>query len=171
MKKVFYAILSTLSVLVLAGSYYFSLHDASAVTGSIDSDRGTSANGSSMAPRSSNDSASPSQKQTSETTPEATMTTATTLRDGSYTGAPVSTRYGAVQVAITVSGGKISDVQVPQYPQGGGREQRINLQAVPQLISETVQAQSAHIDMVSGATYTMNGYLDSLQSALDQARA
>lgn len=92
------------------------------------------------------------------------------FRDGSYTGTAVQTRYGPVQVAITVTQGRISDVQVPQYPTGGGREQRINTQAVPQLIDETVQAQSANIDMVSGATYTINGYLESLQSALDQAR-
>lgn len=171
MRRVFYGVLSTLSALVLAGSYYFSLHDASATAAVVSSERDASANSSSATRLSSGDSASPTPKQASETAPEATMKTATFLRDGSYTGTAVSTRYGAVQVAITVSDGRISDVQLPQYPQGGGREQRINAQAVPQLISETVQAQSAHIDMVSGATYTMNGYLDSLQSALDQARA
>jgi uncharacterized protein with FMN-binding domain len=74
-----------------------------------------------------------------------------------------------VQVAITVAGGKITKVSVPVYPDNNGRDQEINAQALPILIQETIQAQNAQIDMVSGATVTSDGYLQSLQSALDKA--
>jgi uncharacterized protein with FMN-binding domain len=74
-----------------------------------------------------------------------------------------------VQVQLTVAGGKITAVQVVQYPDSNGRDQEINAQALPILVKETLSAQSAKIDMVSGATYTSDGYLTSLQSALDQA--
>jgi len=75
-----------------------------------------------------------------------------------------------VQVAITVSGGKITNVAVPQYPNNNGRDVEIANYSLPQLITETLSAQSANIDMVSGATYTSEGYLQSLQSAIDQAK-
>jgi uncharacterized protein with FMN-binding domain len=72
-------------------------------------------------------------------------------------------------VQITVAGGRITDVTVVQYPDGNGRDREINDDALPELVQETLSAQSADIDMVSGATVTSNGYLQSLQSALDQA--
>jgi len=72
-------------------------------------------------------------------------------------------------VKITVTAKKITAVDVVEYPTGNGRDQEINSRAVPTLVQETLTAQSAGIDMVSGATYTSNGYLTSLQSALDQA--
>jgi uncharacterized protein with FMN-binding domain len=72
-------------------------------------------------------------------------------------------------VQITVSGGKITSAQVVQVPQESGHDIRINSQAVPILNQEAVQAQSAHIDSVSGATYTSDGYTRSLQSAIDAA--
>jgi uncharacterized protein with FMN-binding domain len=85
------------------------------------------------------------------------------------TGDVASTRWGPVQVELTIADGKITDVQVTQYPNGNGRDQQINSYALPILVQETIQAQSAQIDMVSGATVTSEGYLTSLQSALDQA--
>lgn len=85
------------------------------------------------------------------------------------TGDVVATRWGPVQVAITVKAGAITDVTVPQYPAGNPRDVEINQYALPVLISETLDAQSAQIDMVSGATVTSEGYLGSLQSALDRA--
>lgn len=86
-----------------------------------------------------------------------------------FTGDTSQTQWGPVQVEITVAGGKITDVQVPQYPNGNHRDQEINDYALPVLVDETLSAQSADIDMVSGATVTSQGYLTSLQSALDQA--
>ena len=87
----------------------------------------------------------------------------------SVTGDSVDTRWGPVQVAITVASGKITGVNVPVYPDSNGRDQEINSYALPRLIQETLDAQSANIDMISGATVTSDGYLQSLQSALDQA--
>ena len=87
-----------------------------------------------------------------------------------YTGDAVSTRFGPVQVQITVTAGKVTKSEVTQVPWNDPRDQEINSQAVPILNQEAVQAQSAKIDMVSGATYTSDGYLQSLQSALDQAK-
>jgi uncharacterized protein with FMN-binding domain len=86
------------------------------------------------------------------------------------TGSVADTQWGPVQVRLTVTGGTISKVTVLQYPSGNGKDQEINDYALPILTQETVDAQSAQIDMVSGATVTSNGYLESLQSALDQAR-
>lgn len=84
-------------------------------------------------------------------------------------GDTVQTRYGPVQVQVAVSGSTITDVAVLQYPDGDGRSVQINQYALPQLINETLDAQGSGISMVSGATYTSQGYLQSLQSALDQA--
>ena len=84
-------------------------------------------------------------------------------------GAAVDTRYGPVQVQITLSGSRIVSSDAIVYPQESGRDQEINSRAIPQLNQETVQAQSASIDTVSGATYTSDGYRQSLQSALDAA--
>jgi len=84
-------------------------------------------------------------------------------------GSVVSTRWGDVQVTITVTDGKITAVDVPTYPTANGKDRQINAYALPILKQETLSAQSADIDMVSGATVTSEGYVESLQSALDQA--
>lgn len=93
------------------------------------------------------------------------------LADGTFTGDAVQTQFGPVQVEITVSGGQVTKSVVTQVPWNDRRDQEINSYAVPVLNSEVVQAQSANIDMVSGATYTSDGYIQSLQSAIDQAHA
>ncbi|GAA2732644.1 hypothetical protein GCM10009867_08970 [Pedococcus aerophilus] len=74
-----------------------------------------------------------------------------------------------MQVQITVADGKITASQVLQVPWNDHRDQEINSYAVPILNQEAVSSQSASIDMVSGATYTSDGYIQSLQSAIDQA--
>jgi uncharacterized protein with FMN-binding domain len=84
-------------------------------------------------------------------------------------GSVAQTRYGPVQVALTVKGGSITQVSVLQYPNAGGTDQQINSYALPILVDQTVKGQGANVQMVSGATYTSEGYLTSLQSALDQA--
>ncbi len=88
---------------------------------------------------------------------------------GTYAGAAVMTQFGPVQVQITVSNGSITKSVVTQVPWSSGRDQQINSYAVPILNQEVVQAQSSSIDMVSGATFTSEGYIQSLQSAIDQA--
>ncbi|MGW6404669.1 FMN-binding protein [Streptomyces sp. NPDC055134] len=84
------------------------------------------------------------------------------------TGSPVQTRYGPVQVELTLNDAKITAARAVQAPGGDPRSQQINADAIPTLIEETLDAQSARIDTVSGATYTSEGYINSLQSALDQ---
>jgi uncharacterized protein with FMN-binding domain len=85
------------------------------------------------------------------------------------TGEAADTRYGPVQVQITVTDGKVSAVQAVEYPQNDPRDEEINSYAIPQLNAEATSAGNAQIDMVSGATYTSEGYVQSLQSALDKA--
>ncbi|WP_260235741.1 FMN-binding protein [Curtobacterium sp. ZW137] len=89
--------------------------------------------------------------------------------DGTYTGTAVSTRYGDVQVEVTVAGGKLTEVTALQLTDDDPRSSMISAQAAPVLRQEALTAQSAQIDTVSGATYTSDGYIQSLQSALDQA--
>ncbi len=72
---------------------------------------------------------------------------------------------------MTVSDGKVTQAQAVVYPQENPRDQQINSYALPVLAQEAVSAQSAQIDAVSGATVTSDGYITSLQSALDRAHA
>jgi uncharacterized protein with FMN-binding domain len=85
------------------------------------------------------------------------------------TGEAVNGPYGPSQVAITLSGGKITKVTVLQHTDDGENSQQIDGNALPKLTAETLTAQSAKIDAVSGASYTSAGYIKSLQSALDKA--
>lgn len=89
--------------------------------------------------------------------------------DGTYTGSTANTRYGTVQVAVTIAGGKISDVSALKLTDRGGQSVSISAQVAPILRDEVLAAQSANVSNVSGGTYTTDGYLTSLQSALDQA--
>ncbi|MBX7550054.1 FMN-binding protein [Streptomyces sp. tea 10] len=89
-------------------------------------------------------------------------------RTVTVTGKVAQTPYGPVQVRITVRGGKIAQASAVQAPKGGLSDQKTAM-AVPKLNQEAVTAGTAHIDAVSGATYTSTGYRQSLQSALDQA--
>jgi uncharacterized protein with FMN-binding domain len=84
------------------------------------------------------------------------------------TGPTVSTRYGDVAVEVTLANGRITNVQAVSLP-SGGRSGQISASAGPVLASEALTAQSASIDIVSGATYTSQAYAQSLQAALDQA--
>ncbi|MGP9016837.1 FMN-binding protein [Streptomyces sp. BR1] len=88
---------------------------------------------------------------------------------GTYTGDPIDTPYGTVQVAAVLAHGKITDVQILQAPDRNGRDQQLAAYSLPRLTQEALGAQSARIDAVSGASYTSEGYIQSLQSALDQA--
>ena len=87
------------------------------------------------------------------------------------TGAVASTEHGPMQVQLTLAGTKITKVTLLQRTNDGAESDQIDAYAIPKLTSETLAAQSAHIDAVSGASYTSSGYIQSLQSALDKARA
>ncbi|MDR7183082.1 uncharacterized protein with FMN-binding domain [Microbacterium trichothecenolyticum] len=190
MKKIVYTVLATLSGLVLLFSYRTSHVDAiqpvaadsastwsssSGSSGSTGSDTGsetdTGAQTGSGGETDAGSAAGSSGATSGATGSETGSASSTGLSDGTFTGSSANTRFGPVQVQITVSGGQITDVQVPEYPSGNPRDRQINERALPVLVAETTAAQSADIDMVSGATYTSQGYLQSLQSAIDQARA
>ncbi|WP_338742701.1 FMN-binding protein [Actinomadura luteofluorescens] len=94
-----------------------------------------------------------------------------TPASGTYRGQTVDTRYGPVQVEITMSGGHLTGVRVLRSPSENDRDREIASFALPKLTKKALAAGSAHIDTVSGATYTSEGYITSLQSALDSARA
>jgi uncharacterized protein with FMN-binding domain len=84
------------------------------------------------------------------------------------TGTDAPNQYGDVQVRVSATGGRITQVSAVQLPSGDGRSQQISSFAGPQLAQRALKAQSAKIDGVSGATYTSDSYKTSLQSALDQ---
>jgi uncharacterized protein with FMN-binding domain len=84
------------------------------------------------------------------------------------TGAVENTQYGPMQVQLTVTGTKITDATVLQHTDDGAESMQIDGFALPALTKETLAAQSAKIDAVSGASYTSMGYIASLQSAVDQ---
>ena len=92
-------------------------------------------------------------------------------RDGDYTGATVDAYYGLVQVQATIKQGQLIDVQFLQYPNDRRTSIRINNIAIPDLQQEAIQAQSANVDIVSGATLTSEAFVQSLQVALNDARA
>lgn len=94
----------------------------------------------------------------------------TTTDTKTVTGDPAQTIFGPVQVRITLKNGKITKATAVAYPKANPLEQQLNEFAVPQLNREAVTAQSANIDVVSGATYTSHGYAQSLQTALDSAK-
>ena len=147
MKRIALFVLSTVSSLVLLFGYNTSTSGPLATSAPTSIQAGPATGGSSS-------SGSTSAGSSSGTT---------------VTGSVANTQWGPVQVQLTVAGGKISKVTVVQYPNGNGKDQEINDYALPILTQETVDAQSADIDMVSGATVTSDGYVQSLQSALDQA--
>jgi len=160
--------MSTLSVVVLAMGYHTSLDAQSAATTATSSTTASTSGGRATGTAAQGSTGTAANGSGSS---GASAGTVATLQDGTYTGTSVSTRWGPVQVRIVVSGGKITSSQAVVYPQENNRDVQINSRAVPTYNAEVVQAQSAQIDAISGATVTWQGYTGSLQSALDQARA
>lgn len=115
----------------------------------------------------SSPSASSSTSASAAATPSPSATASSV--SGTFTGQAVQTREGTVQVQVTIAGGVITEITALQLPSGSAKHDQINATAEPILRSEALAAQSANIDIVSGATYTSEGYIQSLQSALDQA--
>ena len=109
--------------------------------------------------------------QTSPGTTPTTGAPATTSQTRTLTGDPVGNRYGTVQVKVTLQGNQITDIVAVQMPDSHERSVEISQQAEPILRQEALQAQSAQIDILSGATYTSESYAQSLQAALDRSHA
>ena len=103
-------------------------------------------------------------------TPPSSTVNSSGYKDGTYTGSQGNAYYGYVQVQTTISGGKITDVQFLQYPNDRRTSQMINSQAMPLLKNEAIQAQSANVDIVSGATDTSMAFIESLGAALQSAK-
>lgn len=92
------------------------------------------------------------------------------FKDGTYTGSSTDAFYGNIQVKAVIAGGKITDVQFLQHPDHATRSIAINIVAMPNLKQEAIQAQSADVNIVSGATDSSNAFIQSLSSALTQAK-
>jgi len=163
MRRISYWVLCSISTIVLLVGFDASRHGGS-VTASPPpaaiSSGGTTTSGSSG---SNGTSSSGSGNQGASSGNGASARTTT------VTGSVVQTQWGPVQVQINVRGSTITTVEVLQYPSDNPRDVEIANYALPILIDETTKNQSAQIDMVSGATFTSEGYVQSLQSALDQA--
>jgi uncharacterized protein with FMN-binding domain len=153
MRRITLAVMSTISGLVLLFSYHTS---TSSTAGTAPATGGAGTGESPAGGSSGTDDGSSSGSDASS-------------GGETFTGDEAQTRWGPVQVKITVSDGRITSAEAVEYPTGNHRDQEINAYAVPQLNAEVVAAQSADVDAVSGATVTSDGYVESLQSAIDQA--
>lgn len=106
--------------------------------------------------------------QTQQTTP--TTSTAGQYKDGRYTGTAADAYYGNIQVQAVISGGKLTDVIFLQHPSDNRTSESINTQAMPYLKEEALQKKSAQVDVVSGASDSSQAFVQSLGSALAQAK-
>jgi uncharacterized protein with FMN-binding domain len=136
-----------------------------ATSGASSAGQASSASQSSTASGSSGAAASPSGAVAS---PSAAAKANASSGTETLTGPVVQSRYGNTQVQVTITNGQITSVTALQLP-SGGRSGQISQYVQPILSSEALTAQSANIDIVSGATYTSEAYAQSLQAALDQA--
>ena len=156
MKRIATWFLSTVTVVVLMFGYHTSTNSTLSATSQPAFVGSSSTGGSTSSTTKSNGGSTGNSN--SNTTSSSTVT-----------GDVAQTRWGPVQVELTVKAGSVTEVRVLQYPTGNSTDEQINSYALPVLIQETLDSQSANIDMVSGATVTSVGYQQSLQSALDQA--
>jgi uncharacterized protein with FMN-binding domain len=166
MRRVILAIVSTAAALVFLLT--FKTHTASTTTGASSAVAGASpgaGTGTASGPAASGTPASSGSAKTAGPTASAAGSGAART----VTGEAWPTIYGPVQVRITVAGSRITAVTALEYPTNTPRDEQINAFAIPELNQETLAASSARIDAVSGATYTSQGYIGSLQSAVDKA--
>lgn len=97
-------------------------------------------------------------------------TTIGSYKDGTYTGAVTDAFYGNLQVVATIQGGQLADIKFPTYPNNGGHTLQLSQNDLPILKQEAITAQSANVNIVSGATQTSQAFEQSLASALTQAK-
>ena len=167
MKRISYWVLSTVSAVVLLFGFDASQRGATSTpTATISG--GTSGTKSGQSSGSDNSTSSGNSSGNSSKNSSGNNSGSTRSSTKTVTGSVAQTQWGPVQVELAVRNGSITKVSILQYPNGNGRDVEIARYSLPILIHETLSSQSANIDMVSGATYTSDGYLQSLQSALDQ---
>jgi uncharacterized protein with FMN-binding domain len=164
MKRVLFSVIGTVLGLVALLSFKTQSHPLATPTGGL-----PSAVASVPATTTGPSTGSPSSTGGATSAPPDPSPSSPSTSTKKYLGSAVQTRYGIVQVQVVASGSHIATVSFVQLTAFDGRSQEINSQAAPILLQETIAAQNAQIDTVSGATYTSDGYRQSLQSALDQA--
>lgn len=153
---------STAAAVVLLLSYRTSLHGP-------DGDRAGGAPSAGSASAQTTGSPADSSADSPADSPAAGLAAGSAGVSGSFTGTAVPTRWGPVQVRIAVTDGRITAATAVRYPNQNPHDQQINAAAIPLLNAAAVRAQSADLDTISGATVTSQGYIASLQSAIDQA--
>ncbi len=154
MKKILVGVI--LVVAIFAYSYFSKGGSQTALPSKSSSTQSNGSNTNSSANNSS-DSSSP--------------TASTGWKDGVYTGDSADAFYGNVQVQATINNGKITDIKFLTYPNDQGHSAEISNQAMPLLTQEAIQAQTANVNVVTGATQTSQAFVQSLQSALDKAKS
>jgi uncharacterized protein with FMN-binding domain len=174
MRRIVMWFMSTVTAVVLLFGYHTSTAGSNAASTAakpvISSTPSTAAPGTSTAGTSPPGTSTPGTSTSGTPTPgSSTAGSGAGARATTVTGPSVDTRWGPVQVAVTTSGGQVTSVRVLDYPSGNSTDAQINSYALPVLVQETMDQQSAQIDMVSGATVTSGGYIESLQAALDKA--
>lgn len=155
MRRITMAIMTTIAALVLLFSYRTSTSGPRTATSTV---AGAAPAG-----------VVPGQSAPGEASPSASPPARSTKQTVTVNGTAVQTRWGPVQVQAKITSGKITDVVVLLQPDGNRRDEEINSFALPRLREQVIAAQSANIDGVSGATVTSEGYIQSLQAALDAA--
>lgn len=158
-------ILFTIILVVMGATVGLKLYGTGEQTGALSSAHASATTGTTSSPAPTATStpsptAAPSAPSSASAAPAVTTKT--------VTGDSVDTAYGPVQVKVTFEGTTITAIDAVQYPTESGRDQEINAQAIPMLRQEALASQSAKIDSISGATYTSEGYIQSLQSAIDR---
>lgn len=164
------------AILIIGAFFYYSLvHDQSAGTAlapnpsTTSTTTGTAPANTSTAGSSGTGSSNTGGTSTS-TSPSASSSASGQFKDGSYTGSVADAQWGYIQVKAVVTGSKLTDVQFLQYPNERDRSVQINTYADPILTQEAIQAQSAQVDIVSGATDSSEAFMQSLGDALTQAQ-
>ena len=163
------------TVFALALLFGFKTPESPSLTASTSPDTAVVGHPSATIPaRTATPTGAPTSTTTRTSVPSSTATataTASAYVDGTVAGPVVSTRFGDVQVQVTISGGVVTDVPALLLPSSDGNSRRISRIVEPILRDEALTAQTAQIDLVSGATYTSRAYVRSLQAALDKAAA
>lgn len=129
----------------------------------------TKGNSSAISPASSTSNVQPVASRAAAASSNSVSATSGKYKDGTFTGASIENEFGSVQIAAVISGGKLTDIKYIQMPGGRGHTEEVTSYSEPILKSEAVQAQSASIDFISGATVTSMSFEQSLQAALNQA--
>ena len=161
------------TVFALALLFGFKTPEAPSLTASTSPDSAVVGHPSATIPaRTATPTGAPTSTNTPTSAPSSTATaTASAYVDNTVAGPVVSTRFGDVQVQVTISGGVVTEATALLLPSGDGNSRRISRIVEPILRDEALTAQTAQIDLVSGATYTSRAYVRSLQAALDKAAA